>query len=88
MRTGSGGVSLQFGPSGGLAVGVNLDANEIRTAADRTILDVFLFIALRNIDGNYDLLTASSTGVSRFVIHSSSLISAYKLNRTKPDGRS
>ena len=60
---------FQFGPRRNFAVGVDFDVNHIRPTAYWTVLDVFLLVALREIDRNHDFLAACAADVGCFVVH-------------------
>ena len=62
-------LSLRPGPRTALVVGFNAD--HIRPAADRAILDVLLLLAGREVDRHDDLLAAPVAEVAGFVVHAS-----------------
>lgn len=48
---------------------IDLDVDNIGSAADRAILDVFLTGALRYVERHHDLLTAGIANIAGFVVH-------------------
>src|SRR5262249_48853998 len=62
---------LPLRPHPRVAVLVNLDVNDVRAAADGTILDVLLARPCRKVDGHDDLLAAGIAGVAGLVLHRS-----------------
>ena len=72
--------SLAFRPHAHLAVFVNLDANHVWPATNRTVLDVLLARSRRQIDGYDDLLAAGVTDVARLILHSVSSLVTDKSN--------
>ena len=64
-------VLLPLRPHPHVPVVINLDVNDIRAAADRAILDVFLAGSRCQVDGHDDLLAAGITDVAGFVFHGS-----------------
>ena len=61
--------SLPRRPHSDITIIVNLDVDDIRTAAHRTIFDVLLARSRRHVDGHDDLFAARIADVSGFVIH-------------------
>ena len=60
---------LPLRPHADVAVLVNSDVNDVRAAADRTILDIFLARPCREVDGHHDLLSAGIADVAGLVFH-------------------
>src|SRR5260370_8150680 len=74
---------LALSPNSCLAVLAQLDVNDVRMAADRTIFNVFLFRSRRQVDGHHNLLTAGIAEVAGLVLHgfSGGLVSAAAVRR-------
>jgi hypothetical protein len=58
---------FRFGPHPHLAIVFVLNMDDVRSAADRTILDILLSIAHRQFYGDHDILAASIADVAGFV---------------------
>src|SRR5438552_1596639 len=66
----SGSILLLLGPHPHVAV-LDLDVDEVRTTADRAILDIFLARPCRQVNGHDDLLAAGVANVARLILHCS-----------------
>src|SRR5438067_13891052 len=62
-------ILLPFRPYPHVSILDNLDVNDVRAAADRTILNVRLARSCRQVDGYYDLLPAGIAVVAGFILH-------------------
>ena len=69
MEVFPGGKLFWFAPHPSTAVVIDLDMNDVRTAANGAVLDIFLAFAFRRIDGDDDFLAARITDVRSFVSH-------------------
>lgn len=61
--------SFQFRPRIRFTITIDFDVDHVGLAADWTILDVLLTLALGEVDWNHDLLAACTTNVRSFVVH-------------------
>lgn len=64
---------LYFRPYPQIAVGLDLDVDHVRPAADGAVLDVLLHMTGGEVDRHDDLLAALAADVSGFVVHAPSI---------------
>jgi hypothetical protein len=72
---------LRFGPNSHVTALVNLHMDNIRAAANRTILDILLAFASRQVHRNHDLLATGITDVAGLLVRSPSPIGNSKSRR-------
>jgi hypothetical protein len=62
-------ILLQFTPCSDASFFIDLNVDQIGATADRTIFNVFLTRALRDVKRDHDLLAAGIADVTCFVVH-------------------
>ena len=67
-------ILFRFGPNSHVATLIDLNMDEIRAAADRTILDVLLAFTSRQVHRNHDLLATGIAYVGGVLPRSSSFL--------------